>query len=186
MKHTLYKGRLISYIAISVGLIIVGALIKIPFALPLTLQLPVFLLTAFILGEYAIISAIIYLALGLLGLPVFAFGGGLGYVFQPSFGYLIGFVLACFICGKLFNPLPTGNRITIKKAFFITLLFLAIVYLVGVIYFVLISKLYLNSTSSIWTLFMVSFVSTVWKDLLLSLIFLPIGTKLLPLIGLKK
>ncbi|MBR5250452.1 MAG: biotin transporter BioY [Clostridia bacterium] len=186
MKHPLSKGRLITYIAISVGLIIVGALVKIPFALPLTLQLPVFLLTTFILGEYAVISAIIYLVLGLVGLPIFAFGGGLGYVFQPSFGYIIGFVIACFVCGKLFNPLPTGNRITIKKAFFVTLLFLAIVYFVGVIYFVFVSKLYLNSTSSIWTLLTVSLVGTIWKDLLLSLVFLPLGVKLLPLIGLKK
>lgn len=186
MKNTLFKGRLISYIAISVGLIVVGSLVKIPFALSLTLQLPVFLLTAFILGEYAVISAIIYLVLGLVGLPVFAFGGGLGYVFQPSFGYIIGFVIACFVCGKLFNPLNQGNRLTIKRAIVVTLLFLAIVYLIGVVYFVLISKLYLNSASSIWSLFMVSFVSTVWKDCLLCIIFVPLGTKLIPLIGLKK
>jgi len=186
MKTPLFKGRLIAYIAISVGLIVVGALVKIPFAVPLTLQLPVFLLTAFILGEYAVISAIIYLVLGLLGLPVFALGGGLGYVFQPSFGYIIGFVIACGVCGKMLNPLPTGNRITIKKSIFVALLFLAIVYLIGVIYFVLISKLYLNSASSIWTLFTASFISTVWKDCLLCIIFVPLGAKLLPLIGLKK
>lgn len=40
---------------------------------------------------------LIYDLLGIVGLPWFA-GGGHGYV-GPSFGYLIGFVLAAYLCG---------------------------------------------------------------------------------------
>ena len=47
-----------------------------------------------------------YLLLGLLGVPVFAGGGGLSYVLQPSFGYIPGFLAAAVAvslitrCGK--------------------------------------------------------------------------------------
>ncbi|MGQ9473345.1 MAG: biotin transporter BioY [Candidatus Caldatribacteriaceae bacterium] len=46
-------------------------------------------------GE-AFLSMLGYLLLGLFGLPVFAQPpfGGLGYVFKPTFGFLLGFLLA--------------------------------------------------------------------------------------------
>jgi len=40
-----------------------------------------------------------YTAAGLAGLPVFASGGGVGYVLVPSFGFIIGFIAAAFIAG---------------------------------------------------------------------------------------
>lgn len=32
-------------------------------------------------------------------MPVFAAGGGIGYIFKPSFGYLLGFILAAYAVG---------------------------------------------------------------------------------------
>lgn len=54
----------------------------------------------------AALSQIAYLTLGLLlfevfGLPIFTQGGGLGYVQEPSFGYLVGFIPAAWTCGYL-------------------------------------------------------------------------------------
>ena len=40
-------------------------------------------------------SVLLYIGIGLLGIPVFASGGGISYVLVPSFGYLIGFVEMC-------------------------------------------------------------------------------------------
>ncbi len=40
-----------------------------------------------------------YVLLGLCGLPIFAAGGGIAYIFRPSFGYLVGFILAAFVVG---------------------------------------------------------------------------------------
>lgn len=40
--------------------------------------------------NYTFAALIIYLLAGLAGLPIFAFGGGLSYIFEPSFGYLLG------------------------------------------------------------------------------------------------
>lgn len=49
-----------------------------------------------------VISQIAYLGLGLTGvLPVFAQGGGLGYLREPSFGYLLGFLPGAWVCGYL-------------------------------------------------------------------------------------
>ena len=39
--------------------------------------------------------------MGLVGLPWFARGGGMAYFMSPTFGYIIGFVLAAFVVGWL-------------------------------------------------------------------------------------
>lgn len=44
-------------------------------------------------------SQIAYLILGLTYLQVFAHGGGLSYLSQPTFGYLLGFVPGAWLCG---------------------------------------------------------------------------------------
>jgi biotin transport system substrate-specific component len=55
----------------------------------------------------AVMSQIAYLALGLAGFPIFSQGGGLGYLGQPAFGYLLGFVPGAWLCGYLaFRSLP--------------------------------------------------------------------------------
>lgn len=68
----------------------IGALTKIPLPLvPITLQTFFALLAAYHLPpRWAMISQLAYLILGLIGLPVFANGGGPTYMLQPTFGYL--------------------------------------------------------------------------------------------------
>lgn len=80
-----------------------GAFIKIPFPIvPLTLQTFFVVLSGALLGPvYGSLSQLLYLAIGLLGIPVFANGGGLGYIFQPTFGYLLSYPLAAGAIGYL-------------------------------------------------------------------------------------
>ena len=52
------------------------------------------------------LSQIAYLILGLTSLPVFSQGGGIGYVQQPQFGYLLGFVPGAWVCGSLAFQVP--------------------------------------------------------------------------------
>ena len=54
----------------------------------------------------AVISQIAYLLLGLTWVNVFTHGGGMEYVMRPSFGYLLGFIPAAWICGWLAFRLP--------------------------------------------------------------------------------
>lgn len=70
--------------------------------LPSTWQVPALLLTALICGPRAgVMAATAYLTIGLVDLPVFHDGGGLGYLLNPGFGYLAGFVPAAWLCGRL-------------------------------------------------------------------------------------
>ncbi len=75
-----------------------GAHLKIPLEpVPFTLQPLVVLLGGAVLRpRAAALAQGAYLASGLLGLPVFARGGGPAYVLQPTFGFLVGFAVAAW------------------------------------------------------------------------------------------
>lgn len=55
----------------------------------------------------AALSQIAYLILGLTRFPVFTQGGGLDYIYQPSFGYLLGFIPGAWVCGSFAFRLPS-------------------------------------------------------------------------------
>ena len=70
--------------------------------LGITLQVPALLLSALVCGpRSATLAAVAYLSVGLFQLPVFHEGGGIGYLLDPGFGYLAGFLPAAWITGKL-------------------------------------------------------------------------------------
>ena len=52
-------------------------------------------------GAAALLSQVAYLVLGLTWLPIFDRGGGWEYILEPNFGYLLGFMLGAWLCGKL-------------------------------------------------------------------------------------
>lgn len=109
VKHLHVKQ--LTQCALFVALIVVGAYIRIP--LPLndyyTLQLLFVLLAGLFLGaKYGTISVIVYVILGLIGIPVFADGGGFGYILNASFGYLLGFIAGAWIAGWLAEHLRIG------------------------------------------------------------------------------
>ena len=85
------------------ALIAVGAFIKIPIpVVPFTLQVLFTTLAGLLLGpRLGAISVGIYILIGLVGLPVFTQGGGPSYIFQPTFGYLIGFLIGTYITGYI-------------------------------------------------------------------------------------
>lgn len=65
-------------------------------------QIGAVLLIACVGGKNAaLLSQVSYVLLGLAGLPVFDRGGGLNYLLQPNFGYLLGFALGGWLCGWL-------------------------------------------------------------------------------------
>jgi len=71
-------------------------------AVPVTFQTFAVLLSGFLLGSIrGGLSQVLYLFWGLIGLPLFARGGGIQYLLSPTFGYIIGFVFAAFLVGKL-------------------------------------------------------------------------------------
>ncbi|MEN9201648.1 MAG: biotin transporter BioY [Thermostichus sp. DG_1_6_bins_120] len=109
--------------AIGVILTILGTLIHLSFPAEMpwlggysfSLQMGGMLLTACLAGPMAAVCAqIVYLGLGLAGVQVFAQGGGWQYLYQPTFGYLLGFLPGAWVCGTLAfrkrDPKPHPSR----------------------------------------------------------------------------
>lgn len=91
--------------AVFVCLMSIAAYIKIPTPLvPVTFQLFVAVASGLFLGPvFGPISMAVYMIAGLIGLPVFAGGGGIMYFLTPSFGFIIGFILCSYISGVLWT-----------------------------------------------------------------------------------
>jgi len=78
-----------------------GANMKIQFyPVPFTLQTFMIGLSALLFPKNVFSGTVAYIILGLAGLPLFASGGGVSYLFAPSFGYLVGMMIASFVLYK--------------------------------------------------------------------------------------
>ena len=119
-------------IALLSALMSISAWIALPFPIPVTLQLFVLFLMAFLFSPSISISCcMVYLALGVVGLPVFSgFQSGIGTILGPSGGFLVAFLpstaLVSFLCKKHTKPLVR---------FLLGCLGLFIVYLVGSLWY---------------------------------------------------
>lgn len=171
--------------ALFVALIAVGAFIKIPVpVVPFTLQFLFTMLAGLLLGgRQGCVAVCIYIVLGLLGLPVFAGGGGIGYVLQPSFGYIIGFAVGAFVTGTMANRSARPGYRRLLAANFTGI---AIVYAFGMIYYYMISNFYLGTPIGLWTLFLYCFLLAVPGDITLCLIGAVLGKRLIPLIKMER
>ena len=168
-------------IGLFAALTAVGAFIKIPVpVVPFTLQLLFTTLAGLFLGgKNGAISVGVYLFLGLLGLPVFAAGGGFSYVLNPTFGYLLGFCAGAYLTGKIANISPQPSLRRLLAACFLGLL---VVYLFGLIYYYLISRFYLGSPIGLWPLLLYGFILAVPGDIALCVLASVLGKRLIPLI----
>lgn len=83
------------------ALIVVGAYLKIPLGpVPIVLANFFVILAGAVLGyRWAAASVGLYLLLGILGLPVFAGGGGIAYLAGPTGGFLIGYLPGAVLAG---------------------------------------------------------------------------------------
>ena len=105
---------------LGVILLTVSSKISIPFyPVPMTLQTLVVYFIAASMGMVGFYSTFIYVVLGTLGLPIFANGGGIGYIFSPTFGFLYGMVVAAFFISFIFNKEVSTNLIKLSLIIFI-------------------------------------------------------------------
>lgn len=158
-------------------LIAAGAWIKIPVpVVPFTLQYLFTMLAGILLGgRRGALAVCVYLALGLAGLPIFAQGGGLSYLLQPSFGYLIGFAAGAFVTGTMARSGP----VTFRRLLAANLVGLGVVYLFGMLYYYGICQV-LGTPIGFWPLFLYGFVLAVPGDLVLCVVGAVLGMRLLP------
>lgn len=134
MKNSRYSIQNLCSIAILTAVTAVMAQISIPMPIgvPLTMQTFAVTLAAIILGaRNGMISMIIYVLLGAVGVPVFAnFGGGLHYIVGPTGGFLLSFPIMAWLIGW-------GTEHKKKKGTFTVMLILgtAVNFIAGAIYF---------------------------------------------------
>ena len=96
---------LFSIITVFLGslLLIASAKIKVPlYPVPMTLQPLAVLMIAMLYGrKLATLTVGLYIFKGIIGLPVFAFGGGLMYLMGPTGGFILGFFVSAIMVGYL-------------------------------------------------------------------------------------
>ena len=155
-------------LALAMALVIgIGAQIRfyLPFSpVPVTLQTLVVLMGAYYLrGLWSSVGVMLYIVLGALGLPMFAgFGSGLGYIAGPTGGYLIGFIFAAFVLGKLFDKYGSKNWL-------LSLLFFAfasiIIYSIGLTQLYIWSNFVANNQMSIIKLLQIGLIPFLIGDI---------------------
>lgn len=173
------KTRDLLLCALFVSLITIGTFIRVPVpVVPFTLQFLFTTMAGLLLGGPLGAAAVCtYIALGLLGLPVFAAGGGIAYVLQPTFGYLIGFALGAYVTGTIANrrTRPSMARLLIANG-----VGLLIVYGIGMLYCYLLSNYYLGTPLGVGPLFLYCFVLAVPGDMVLCGLAAVLAKRLLP------
>jgi len=118
-----------------------GALINIPLPpVPITAQTFFLNVSAVLLGgPLGAASQFIYVMLGIVGIPVFAGGkAGLGVLFGPTGGYLLGFIIAAFVIGSVSKIKKDAG---ILWNFFSMIIGMMIIYSVGGIQLSLVAKM---------------------------------------------
>lgn len=143
MSHNTLRAMLLT--TLFAALTAVGAFIRIPVEpTSITLQFFFSALAGILLGvRWGVFSQMLYVGLGLLGLPVFTMGGGISYLFQPSFGFLLGLIPSTAAVALLTRR--GAGRI---RLFLGCLVGDLVLYLFGVPYMYLILHLYTGSDTS--------------------------------------
>lgn len=80
------------------------------------------------------VSQLVYIALGLIGLPVFSMGGGgISYILRPTFGYIVCLPLLAFTVASLKE----------KRLWLSVYLSLVMLLIIGGVWMILVTRLYM-------------------------------------------
>lgn len=179
MKYS--RTMSIALIALFAALTAIGAFIKIPLPIvPFTMQPIVVFLAGSLLGsKRAFLSQVIYIAVGLAGLPVFTQGSGFTYVLQPTFGYLVGFAIGAFVIGWIIERAvhPTRKRFIVAN-----LVGTVIIYVIGATYLYVALNLWIDAPTSIAKVLSIGVFSTIGKDIVLAVFTSLLGARLYPVL----
>jgi len=127
-RITVSRVRHSAYIALFASLLVICTWIAVPTQPPFTMQTFAVFCASLCLGRRAAISVGVYLALGALGVPVFAlWSGGIGHLAGPTGGFILGFLpaaflpdpagmLLCYALGTFWYAYTTGGTGTVTAA----------------------------------------------------------------------
>ncbi|MDO4307065.1 MAG: biotin transporter BioY [Eubacteriales bacterium] len=178
------RTQTLIYCSLFTALIAVGAFIKIPVpVVPFTLQFLFTMLAGLLLGsKRGAVCVVAYMLLGLAGLPIFAEGGGIWYIFKPSFGYIIGFAIGTYVTGLMAERMKKKTMLHYLAANFTGLL---IVYGVGMLYYYIICNYVINTPIGVWPLFLYCFILAVPGDICLCILAAVLVKQVKPVLNLQ-
>ena len=131
-KNKIFNLVNISTVLLGSIILIISAKIKVDlYPVPMTLQPLAVLMIGMLFGRNLAIATIgLYILQGIAGFPVFAYGGGLLYLFGPTGGFIVGFFIAGFVLGELADR---GWGRNILSSIFCMMLGMFIIYFFGIL-----------------------------------------------------
>ncbi len=175
------KARDIVLCGLLAALIAIGAFIRIPMGpIAFSMQTMFVSLAGMLLGKKLGVTAIlVYIAIGLAGLPIFTKGGGFTYVLEPSFGFLPGFLfytwMTAHFTGKLTSPgMPAMILAQLPGLF--------TMYAIALPYFYLISQFYLQNDMGVYTLMTSCFLFLMPGEAMKCILAAWLGKRLIPVL----
>lgn len=161
----------------------IGAFLSIPIGeISISLQSMFSLLAGLLLGpKLGSLSQALYVVLGLLGFRIFTnFTGGPQSIFKPSFGFIIGFIIASYIVGKIVYE----NKYTdFKRIFLTSLLGTVIIYLCGLPYMYVILNFILGTEIDFLTVIKTGCLIFIPGDLLKAILSSFVASRLINVIN---
>ena len=131
-KNKIFNLANISTVLFGSIILIISAKIKVDlYPVPMTLQPLAVLMIGMLFGRNLATATIgLYILEGIAGLPVFAYGGGLLYLFGPTGGFIVGFFIAGLVLGELADR---GWGRNILSSIFCMMLGMFIIYFFGIL-----------------------------------------------------
>lgn len=127
IKHYIIPGTLFSGTELSSDDFVYGI-----YFIP---QIPIIMFLCSFLGKrMSIITIMLYILLGLFAIPVFALGGGLRYLGEFGFGYILAFIPAVIIAGNILE-----NKYSYWNMIKAAVLGVLTIHIIGVLYMIVIA-----------------------------------------------
>jgi biotin transport system substrate-specific component len=178
MKITTKEMVLVSFFA---ALSVVAAMFSkyggeavVPFSLmPLVAMLAGALLGA----KLGALSILVYVLLGLVGVPVFASApyGGIAYLLKPTAGFLFGFIGGAFVIGLILEKL---GREKLSSYLLAMVAGLVVIYGIGLPYLYMILNYYVGAAFDVGRVLQVGFFPYIGFDLAKAVIGAAVGQKI--------
>lgn len=172
-----WNARTLVLVAMFTALMSVAAYIQVPLPpVAISLQTLVALLAGLVLGQrFGPLSILVYLGVGLVGIPVFTSGGGISYLLKPSFGYLIGFIPAAWLVGFITKN-PKG--LSMSQLLLLAIGAHLVIYAIGVPYLYIALKNFSGVPVSLAFILKTGFLIFLPGDLLKSVFFMVVAPRI--------
>lgn len=167
-------------IALFAVIISICAWISIPTTIPFTMQtFGVFLALDVLGGKRGTISIIVYLLLGIVGVPVYAGGlSGIGVVFGNTGGYMIGWFIAGFVFWAMETLLGRRKWVLALSS----MLGLFVCYVVGTVWFMVVYARNIGQIG-LWTALVWCVIPFIVPDLVKIVLALSVQKRLMPFVN---